>query len=373
MKIKLFAVAAATLFAASAQAQSSVTLYGVADVGIEYLSNANGATKANNTNSRVAMQSGNMSGSRWGLRGVEDLGGGLKALFQLESGFSVDDGTGSKDGLFNRAATVGLQGEFGTLTLGRQSTPMYDFGLRYDPMSISARYSVTSLDAGFMSRANNSVKYVGNFNGVTAAAMYSFAYDGKETAGQGGKNREYGASLAYASGPFDVGVMYEQRNTTLSNSDEINARSASIAGGYAFGPAKAFLGYRYARGGNWVVGNSEGQITTSTAKVSSNLMWAGMAYNVTPALKLTGAAYYEDARRVSADPWLFVVSSDYSLSKRTDVYLNLAYARNRDGSGLGLNGKSGPLTGVAVTNTKADANPGNRNQFGAVAGVRHIF
>ena len=369
MKIKLFAVAAATLFAASAQAQSSVTLYGVADVGIEYLSNANGATKANNTNSRVAMQSGNMSGSRWGLRGVEDLGGGLKALFQLESGFSVDDGAGSTDGLFNRAATVGLQGQFGTLTLGRQTTPMYDFGLRYDPMSISARYSVTSLDAGFMSRANNSVKYVGNFNGVTAAAMYSFAYDGKETAGQGGKNREYGASLAYASGPFDVGVMYEQRNT-----GEINARSASIAGGYAFGPAKAFLGYRYARGGNWVVGNSEGQITTSTAKVSSNLMWAGMAYNVTPALKLTGAAYYEDARRVSADPWLFVVSSDYALSKRTDIYLNLAYARNRGESELGLNGNNGPLTGVAAaTNTTADANPGNRNQFGAVAGIRHIF
>ncbi|MDW3686030.1 porin [Cupriavidus sp. CV2] len=369
MKIKLFAAAAAALFAASAQAQSSVTLYGVADVGIEYLSKANGATKPNNSNSRVAMQSGNMSGSRWGLRGVEDLGGGLKALFQLESGFSVDTGAGSPDGLFNRIATVGLQGQFGTLTLGRQSTPMYDFGLRYDPMSISPRYSISAIDAGFISRANNAVKYVGNFNGLTASAMYSFAYDGQEIAGQGSKGREYGASLAYASGPFDIGAMYEQRNTR-----ELNARSASIAGGYSFGPAKAFLGYRYARGGDWTVRNSQDQVTTTMAKVSSNLLWAGMAYNMSPALKLTGAAYYQDARRVSADPWLFVLSSDYSLSKRTDVYLNLAYARNRGDSELGLNGNNkGRLTGIALTNTTSDGNPGNKSQFGAVAGIRHVF
>lgn len=368
MKIKLSAMAAAALFAAGAQAQSSVTLYGVADVGIEYLSKANGDAKANNSNSRIGMQSGNMSGSRWGLRGVEDLGGGLKAIFQLESGFSVDTGAGSPDGLFNRLALVGLQGEFGTVALGRQTTPMYDFGLRFDPMSISPRYSISAIDAGFISRANNAVKYVGNFNGLTATAMYSFAYTGQETPGQGGNMREYGASLAYASGPLDVGAMYEQRNTGV-----INARSASIAGGYSFGPAKAFVGYRYARGGNWMVSNSDGTTNTTMAKVRSNLFWTGVGYNATPALKLTGAAYYEDTRRSSSDPWLFVVSSDYSLSKRTDVYLNMAYARNRGNSMLGLNGNGGKLTGIEVTNTSASGNPGNKNQFGAVAGIRHIF
>ena len=91
MKIKLFAAAAAALVSAGAFAQSSVTMYGVVDAGVEWVNKAPNAARTEG-NSRVGMQSGNMSGSRWGLRGVEDLGGGLKGVFNLESGFAIDDG-----------------------------------------------------------------------------------------------------------------------------------------------------------------------------------------------------------------------------------------------------------------------------------------
>ena len=105
MKIKLFAAAAAALVSAGAFAQSSVNLYGVVDAGVEWVNKAPG-----NGGSRTAVQSGSeMSGSRWGLRGVEDLGGGLKGIFNLESGFTLDDGRmGQNNRLFGRAAYVGL-------------------------------------------------------------------------------------------------------------------------------------------------------------------------------------------------------------------------------------------------------------------------
>ncbi|MDF6681443.1 porin, partial [Escherichia coli] len=125
MKISRIAVASLGLFATTAFAQSSVTLYGVADAGIEYLSNVPSASPGGSN--QVRMTSGNMSTSRWGLRGVEDLGGGLKAIFELESGISFDTGAqNNSTRLFDRSAFVGLGSKYGQLTLGRQTTPMYD-------------------------------------------------------------------------------------------------------------------------------------------------------------------------------------------------------------------------------------------------------
>ena len=130
MKIKLAAAAATMMVAMGAQAQSSVTLYGVADVGVEYLNRTAG------DHSNVRMQSGNgiTTGSWWGLRGTEDMGGGLKGVFVMESGFNLDTGTKTDSRLFNRQAYVGLQGKFGAVMLGRQQTPVYDFTLAFDPM-----------------------------------------------------------------------------------------------------------------------------------------------------------------------------------------------------------------------------------------------
>lgn len=349
MKRELVAVALAGL-GCHAYAQTSVTLYGVADVGVEFVNHQKGAG-----NSVVRMQSGNLSGSRWGLRGAEDLGGGLRAVFALESGFNIDDGKSGQSGrLFGRQAWVGLDSsQFGTLTLGRHMTPMYDIGVQYDPMGISTRYSIGVQDDVFQSRADNSLKYTGRFGPVTAKLLYSFGADGTsgvngEVPGSPKVGREYGASLAYESGPLAIAAVYdEQDGKTVATKDD-HTRKAALVGTYVIGPVKSYLGYRYGR-----------IHTAPNAATSSNLYWAGASWDITAAWSLTGAAYYQDFRNSGADPWLFIVSADYAFSKRTDAYLNLAYTRNKDGSDLGTGGFGSTVPG--------------KNQTGVLMGIRHRF
>lgn len=347
MKMKLFAAAVAALAAGGAYAQSSVTLYGIADVGLEYVN------KQTNGDSVFRMQSGNMSSSRFGLRGVEDLGGGLKAIFTLENGFNVDTGAQADSSrFFNRLAFVGLQGNFGTVTLGRQNNLLYDFGIQFDPMVASVRYSLGAMDSDLGSgRADNAIKYRGTFGGLTASALYSFGYNGNanagEVPGEAKVGREYDLGLTYANGPFAVGAVYnEKRGTSIATADD-KTRKAAVAGSFAFGPAKAFLGYRYAKA------------TVSSVSARSDLYWGGLTYNVTPAFALTGAAYYTQTKASDNDPWMFVVSGDYALSKRTDAYLNVAYARNKGNNTFGVGG-----FGTAEAGS---------NQTGAVVGIRHRF
>jgi predicted porin len=342
------AAALAGVFAGGAFAQTSVTLYGVADVGVEYANHLGAGD-----NSTVRMQSGNLSGSRWGLRGSEDLGGGLRAVFTLESGFSVDDGRSTQNNrLFGRQAWIGLSNAYGTLSLGRHTTAMYDFGVQYDPMGISTRYSIGAQDGAFQSRADNSIKYAGKFGPVSAKLIYSAGADG--TSGVNGEvpgnykvGREFGGSLAYESGPLAIAVVYDEVNGNTVATDENKTRKAAVSGTYQFGPVKSYLGYRYAR------------FMTPPTSQTTNLYWAGAQWDITPAWSLTGAAYYQDFRNSGADPWLFIVSADYSFSKRTDVYLNVAYTRNKDGSDLGTGGFGTTVAG--------------KNQTGVLMGIRHKF
>lgn len=385
MKMKLFAAAVAALAAGGAYAQSSVTLYGVVDAGVEYANHQPGVTGSHDV---VRLTSGNMSGSRWGLRGVEDLGGGLKGVFVLESGFSLDTGTsGQSNRLFGRQAFVGLSSQYGQLTLGRHQTPFYDFGLAFDPMAISSNYSITSQGSEFASRADNSLKYIGTFGGLTASLLYSTgantvgtaanAYQGLsgEVPGSYKTGREYSASLIYNGGPFSVGAVFDETNlgnpVGAAGVDTTRAKiqRASVAGNYAFGPAKVFAGYRYAHALN----NARlpgGTLADGTvAATVSNLYWLGAGYQLTPALSLTGSVYYQDFRNTKADPWMFVLSTDYAFSKRTDAYFNVAYTKNKDGSTLGVSSIGpGSIAGSGFGTTQ-----GSYNQFGAVVGVRHKF
>lgn len=216
MKIRCGVVAAtASLIAGTAFAQSNVTLYGVADAGIEYLSNAPSASNGSNL---VRMSSGNMSTSRWGLRGSEDLGGGLKAVFELESGFSLDTAVlSSSPRLFDRAALVGLGSKYGLVTLGRQTTPIYDVGLQLDPMGFAPRYSLYRSDDIIAGRADNAVKYRGTFGGLTATALYSFSRTGGgEIPGNFKVDRNIGISLMYETGGLAVGAVYDEfRGSTV--------------------------------------------------------------------------------------------------------------------------------------------------------------
>jgi len=378
MKMKLFAAAVAAMAAGGAYAQSSVTLYGVVDAGVEYMNKAvtttNGVPAAGKGNNLWALQSGNQSGSRWGLRGVEDLGGGLKGIFTLESGFNVDNGTmGQGNRLFGRSAFVGLQSaQWGQLTLGRHTTPSYDFGLAFDPMAISSRYSIAAQDPFLgSSRADNSAKYIGTFGGLTVSGLYSFNNNNQEIPGNFTNGREYSFSAVYAAGPFSVGAVYDQSNRSAATALTTNnlIRRGAIAGTYAFGPAKVFAGYRYAKSFNGAVLPGAVSVTGVAApNTASNLAWAGLGWQLSPALSLTGAAYYQNLRNANAgNPWQFVALADYALSKRTDLYTSVSYALNSGKSSLGVNGFNDQL------GTSSEGVQPGSNQFGAVVGIRHKF
>ncbi len=336
-------------------AQSSVTLYGVADAGIEYLSNAPSSRGGSNL---VRMSAGNLSTSRWGLRGTEDLGGGLKAVFELESGFSLDTAQLSNAGrLFDRGALVGLSSPYGQLTLGRQTTVLYDTAIQFDPMGFAPRYSLYKSDDTIAGRADNSIKYKGTFGGLTALALYSFGRtNGGEVPGEPKVDREVSAGLVYAFGPFSVGALYDEYRGPTVASQGLKDRRALVSVSYGIGPAKLYAGYR------WLNGN----ISASPTDTRSNLYWAGLRYQLTSGLSLTGVAYYTDVRGSGADPLMFVASTDYAFSKRTDVYFNVGYVRNKGGSQLGLNGFN------ASSGAPVNVAPG-ANQTGVVLGMRHKF
>lgn len=345
------AVAASAASGVFAQAASNVTLYGIADAGVEVINHVPGSNGAQGTVARL--NSGNLSGSRWGLRGTEDLGGGLKGIFVLESGFDIDTGlSGQSNRLFGRQAYVGLQSDFGAITLGRQQNALYDLFGAYDPMAVGPRYSLNTVDSAFNGRADNAIKYTGKFGGLTATGFYSFGRDNNgEVPGEPKVARNFGGGLSYAAGGFSVGAAYDQYQGATVALQDRSAKRAAVGTAFAFGAAKVFAGYRWLK--------DDGVASATAAATRSNVYWAGAQYRFTPALQLTGAAYYTDTRNSGADPWMFVLSADYALSKRTDAYLNIGYAKNKSGSALGLNGVNTVVAG--------------ENQTGATIGLRHRF
>lgn len=346
---------------AGAVAQSSVTVYGVVDTGVEYANN-----QPNGGNSVVRMTAANLSGPRWGLRGVEDLGGGLKGIFLLESGYEADTGRSGQSGrLFGRSAYVGLDSQFGAIRLGRQNNSLFDIMGEFDPTQQALRYSVLVQDGAFSGRADNTVKYVGAFGPLRASAMYSFGTDsaianGSEVPGNSKLGREYGGYLIYSVSAVSVSAVYDEINTgTVTRNPDATTRRATLAGTVDLGNTTIYAGYRWAKAynGALLAGAPAGD------KQRSNLWWTGVRWRAKDAVTLAAGAYYQDFATSNADPWLFVAQGVYSFSKRTDAYLTVAYTKNRSGSNLGVgNGGSGFGTVVA-----------GANQLGALVGLRHKF
>ncbi|KDB09021.1 hypothetical protein LIG30_0114 [Burkholderia sp. lig30] len=352
MKKLSLAVAVCGAFAASAaNAQSSVTLYGLIDAGIAYTSNvANGAT--GHGSGRVALASGNISGSRFGLRGSEDLGGGLKAVFVLENGFSVNNGTLGQGGrMFGRQAFVGLSAnDYGTVTMGRQYDSMVDF---VAPLSGTAG---PFGDSGFAHvydndnlqhsiRLNNSVKFTSvDYAGFKFGGAYAFSNSTDFTI-----DRAYSVGASYNNGPLRLAAAYLQINgsaqaTALSASGQASAgvdpsefkgnltadvqRTVGGGVGYTFGPAAV----------NFVYTHSQFQNTTAFGlnhgSTNFNNYELNVKYALTPALMLGLMDTYTDAHLNgaggnlgTADPkWNQVNAiARYSLSKRTELYAEAMY------------------------------------------------
>jgi hypothetical protein len=192
------AVAVTGSVAQAAFAQSSVTLYGIVDAGFTYTNNQKG-------NSAYQATQGNVQGSRWGLLGSEDLGGGNKVLFRLENGFSLESGSSGQGGrMFGRSAWVGLSNNrAGTITLGRQYNSVQDYlsNLQINGVGAMSQYGNAIYDNDDINntyRTDNAVKYTTpTFSGFTANAMYAFS----NTAGDFSNNRAWSVGADYAAGP----------------------------------------------------------------------------------------------------------------------------------------------------------------------------
>jgi predicted porin len=338
-----------------AAAQSSVTVYGLIDTGVEYVNNA-GA----NGGSITRLSSGAMNTSRIGFRGSEDLGGGLKAIFQLENGFKLDTGgfDGDANQLFNRQSNVGLEGSFGRVVAGRSFSTTYDFILPFDPMGYSGQYSwVTSAGAtgarkdGMPTGVSNLIKYQGQFGDFKLGAMYAFG----EAAGNNSDSAKYGLGLGYGTGPFTVAATFDRVNgAALATTGAYDkATSAHLAGGYQFSEAfKANLGYRYYKK----------TLASGATDLRSDFFWGGGSYKLTPAFTLIGTIYYQNIKNVAAgtdaDPIMYSLRLKYALSKRTDLYASGAYAKARNNQ----------LVGVS----RDDVGFGN-SQVGVTLGMQHRF
>jgi predicted porin len=339
MKKTLLAVAVLGTFAGSVAAQSSVTLYGVADVNLERIKGATSLTR---------MSSGGNAGSRWGLRGSEDLGGGLKAVFQVESGFNIDTGTSGQGGtLFGRQAYVGLAGEFGAVRLGRQYSPMDDVadmvGTKvYDVLSV-----VPIIGNDDYNRVNNAMTYfTPNLGGFTAQLQYSLGAENQSSNTSKDFQKQYSMNAMYSGGPFSGGLSLMRvldSNGTTAGKQEIDAVLAVAA--YDFGFAK-FTGYF----------DQEDKLP-GTAKMKVYGVSAAIPFGST-SLAL-GAAQAKNVNGSTAsgdDANLFTVQLTHNLSKRTALYAHFTAVDNDTASALGFNS---PAAGS--------------NSNGVQFGLRHRF
>jgi predicted porin len=337
--------------AGTAAAQSSVTIYGLMDAGVEYVSHAGpdgGVTK---------LTSGGKNTSRWGLRGTEDLGGGMKAVFTLESGIALDTGKLDTDNtLFDRRAVVGLATRYGQVVMGRTFTTTYDFMLPFDPMGYAPSYSwATSSTAtgnrkdGLFSRASNAIRYDGDFGPVTLGATVAMG----EVAGDFKSSSKYALGAKYASGSFAAALTWDRQNgagtstTPADTTDYIQGIHAGAS--YEMGNLQLFAGYR----------NYKRTFTNTSSSDISDMYWGGASYAFTPAFTLYGAVYKQNIHGgTDADPILFSLRGQYALSKRTLAYLSAGYAKAMHGQNVSV---SRDFVGY-----------GN-NQTGVMGGLQHRF
>jgi len=208
MKKSLIALAVLAA-AGAASAQSSVQLYGVADI---WAGQAKITANGEELYKQTKVDSGGVNTSRWGLKGAEDLGGGLKATFQLEQGFALD--SGKADAGFNRVSTVGLSGNFGAVTVGRDWTAYDDLtGLAKNTLGANISSQATTW-VGYNGNPNNTIKFQSNtYSGFSGAVSYSFGEDKKTKDANndvlGKATDTLSLNVQYANGPLAVGYAYQ--------------------------------------------------------------------------------------------------------------------------------------------------------------------
>lgn len=375
MKKSLIALAVMAASGA-AMAQSSVTLFGVVDEAVTYI---NGGNNWNGINS------GGNATSRIGFRGTEDLGGGLKANFWLEAGLLADTGSGKSggagDGLeFKRRSTVGLEGAFGEVRLGRDLTEAYKAVARYDVFGnvgignsrlwadgSTLNNNGTVLNDGTYralngvnltnNRVSNAITYITpNFSGFKAAVNYGFG----EVQGSNRDNRYLSAGLTYDNGPLSLGLGLERQNRAVATGVDVTAWS--LGGSYDLGVVKLAAAYKDSQAKAQNVGQAGGD----KDKFKGFLLGVSAPVGAAGEVKAS-YNHYENKYAIGvngkAKADQFALGYVHNLSKRTAVYGTYAYIKNKDDGALGIN-----LNGTSGGTLKD-----NGSQHGLQVGIRHSF
>ncbi|HEX8602624.1 MAG TPA: porin [Pseudoduganella sp.] len=364
-KIRIMAMAMGMGFGAPlAAAAQSVTLYGVLDSGVEYV---NHVGPSGRSLTRVPTITGTFP-SRWGLRGSEDLGGGTRALFALESGIGMDTGALNQGGrLFGLQAWVGLGGTWGQVSVGRQLT-MLLWALQDTDVMGPNIYGIGAFDNYLPNaRADNALAYKGSFGGVTVGATFS---PGRDTVNAGpgpsGMNcagevpgssrtcRAWSALLAYKApqwgvnaaldtsrggpGAFGGLVRAEQEDQRITMGGYVRLRDGKVAV-------------------NWIR-----RANDAIATPRSDVLAAGVSCDVTPAFNVAGQVSWLRYRGSANKAALLALRGTYALSKRSMVYVTSGFIDNDGQLALSVSGGAPGSTTVA-----------GATQFGTMLGVRHAF
>ena len=381
----------------AAYADTNVTTYGVVDLGVVYNSNVGGS-------SLYRLNPGNLSGSRIGFRGTEDLGNGLSSVFVLESGFAADTGAMQQGGrLFGRQAYVGLQSSrLGTLTLGRQYPVFaYPIGGETAALRYGTSIMVHPLDLDFVAgtmRLNNSIVYESpNYDGLNYRAQYALG----ELAGDSTNNRAWSLGAGYKAGALRLQVGYAGldrpdaannqngavaadyqlvlpqwlRRIDANSAGRATASSASVAIGKQRTSAISAV-YEQERWSVGFVGThtrfddiamsnaADKSLNTSNGTLGQSVYELNGTYRFVPNSVTGFMLSYTKASlglgTASLDPgWLHIgVANDYFLSKRTDIYTAIGYQRAKGAFNVAVMGQS-----IAASQSQVSIGMGIRHRF----------
>lgn len=329
MKKTVAAVAVLGAFAGSALA-ADVTLYGVVDAGLVYTHLDQDAQSVDATD-KFEMKSGNQAGSRWGLKGVEDLGNGVQVGFILESGFNVDDGSfRTADTLFDREASLFVQGSFGKVAFGKLGSIV---------QGVSSWGKVGSVSA-----------FGTSFGGVTVYAQYSMGKSQSEPTmveNESSTDRYYAIGAEYANGPAKLFFAVDSTNYAswtpdapgeYSAKDTDDSLTVTLGGNYDFNVAKLYAGVQYFDevAGKWIgaSANNRGKVKGWAATVSASAPVAGG--NAMLGVGYTDASAADSvtdngnsASDFDLSRWVVSAGYTYNLSKRTNLYGVASYMQDK--------------------------------------------
>lgn len=329
MQKKLIALAVAGMVAAPlAMAQSNVTIYGIADVGFTYGSSHSGIydpvtdSVGNKAKSRTGLDSGRRGGSRIGFRGTEDLGNGMKAMFVIEQGFTIDTSSVPNT---DRQSFLGLSGDFGTVTGGLQWSPQHLMLFRLDPFGIGNHPSAAQTYARNTNLQNTLAYTSPTFNGLNVVVAHSFNATGTELAKKDGNAKVWAISPRYANGPIDVQLNWHRIKSDAPSTDA--TKVWDLGGSYDFGVAKLAAMYGVRKQSDTI--DSRSWFVAATIPVSE----AG-------AVKVSYNHNREKELDVKATQW--VLGYDHKLSARTTLYA--VYGKGSSDFGL-----YNPTTAVVST------------------------